>query len=150
MRRTAAVGAALLLRPAPPPAAAQAGPAPPAPVAVADDAGALAVALEAGLEAGDAGALLALFAPDAQIKEGGAVLAAGPARVAAWVQDCLLPDVRLVPGTRRLGAAAVAGRCGTPWAATGGPAPPASGPPGTSPPARAPAPSPRRAAGSPR
>ena len=104
-----AVGAALLLRPGPPPAAAQAGPPAPAPVAVAaapDDAGALAVALEAGLEAGDAVALLALFAPDAQIKEGVAVLAAGPARVAAWVRDCLLPDVRLVPGTRRLGAAA--------------------------------------------
>ena len=73
-----------------------------------DEVGALAVALEAGLEAGDAGALLAHFVPDAQIKEGGAVLAAGPARVGAWVRDCLLPDVRLVPGTRRLGAGAAA------------------------------------------
>jgi hypothetical protein len=102
------VGAALLLRPGAGPAAAQAGPPAPAPVVAAapDDAGALAVALEAGLEAGDAVALLALFAPDAQIREGVAVLAAGQARVAAWVRDCLLPDVRLVPGTRRRGAAA--------------------------------------------
>ena len=52
--------------------------------------------------------MLALFAPDAQVKEHVAVLAAGPERVAAWVRDCLLPDVRLVPGTRRLGAAAAA------------------------------------------
>ena len=117
MRRTvavvatlSAVGAALLLlsRPAPPPAAAQAGPPSPAPVALTapgpDEAGALAVAFEAGLEAGDAAAVLALFAPDAQIREGVAVLAAGPERVAAWVEGCLLPDVRLVPGTRRLGA----------------------------------------------
>ena len=109
-----AVGAALLLlsRPAPPPAAAQAGPPAPAPVAATapgpDEAGALAGAFEAGLEAGDAAAVLALFAPDAQIREGVAVLAAGPERVAAWVEGCLLPDVRLVPGTRRLGAAAAA------------------------------------------
>ena len=118
MRRTSAVvaalsavGAALLLQPAVPPSTAQAGPAAPAPVAIAlpalpapDDAGALAAALEAGRAAGDAAAVLARFAPDAQVKEGVAVLAAGPARVAAWVRDCLLPDVRLVPGTRRLGA----------------------------------------------
>jgi hypothetical protein len=63
------------------------------------------VAFEAALEAGDAAAVLALFAPDAQVKEGVAVLAAGPARVAAWVRGCLLPDVRLVPGSRRLAAA---------------------------------------------
>jgi hypothetical protein len=103
-------GAALLLRLDGPPATAQAQAGPPAsaPIAVAapDDVGVLAVAFETGVDAGDAGALLALFAPDAQIKEGVAVLAAGPARVAAWVQACLLPDVRLVPGTRRLGAAA--------------------------------------------
>ena len=42
------------------------------------------------------------------------MLAAGPARVAAWVRDCLLPDVRLVPGTRRLGAA------GATWAVRDG------------------------------
>ena len=56
---------------------------------------------------------LAGVAPDALIKERVAVLAAGPEQVAAWVQDCLLPDVRLVPGTRRrrdrLGAAGHAG-----------------------------------------
>jgi hypothetical protein len=105
-----ALGAALLLRPEGPPApaavaaAATVAAARPAP----DDAGAVAVALEAGLEAGDAAAVLALFAPDAQVKEHVAVLAAGPARVAAWVEGCLLPDVRLVPGTRRLGAATAA------------------------------------------
>ena len=59
------------------------------------------------LEAGDAAAALALFAPDAQIKEHVAVLAVGPAAVAAWVRGCLLPDVRLVPGTRRLGGGVV-------------------------------------------
>ena len=100
------------MRPGLPPAAAQAGPPAPAPGAVTgaapDEAGALAVALEAGLAAGDAAAVLALFAPDAQVKEHVAVLAVGPARVAAWVRDCLLPDVRLVPGTRRRGAAAAA------------------------------------------
>ena len=128
---------------------AQAGPAPPAPVAVADDAGALAVALEAALAAGDAAAARALFAPDAQVKEGVAVLAAGSARVAAWVQDCLLPDVRLVPGTRRLGAAAVTWELrdglGCYWRAR----PAGFRPAWDVAPARAPSPSPRRATGSP-
>ena len=64
------------------------------------------MALEAGLAAGDAAAILALFAPNAQVKERVAVLAAGPEAVAAWVRDCLLPDVRLGPGTRRLSASA--------------------------------------------
>jgi hypothetical protein len=113
MRRTVAViatlgavVAALLLPPARPPATAQAGPAPVAVAAPApDEAGPLAVALEAALEARDADAAAALFAPEARIKERVAVLAAGRARVAAWVQGCLLPDVRLVPGTRHLGGA---------------------------------------------
>jgi hypothetical protein len=65
----------------------------------------VAAALEAALAAGDAAAAVALFAPDAQIKEHVAVLAAGPEGVAAWVRGCLLPDVRLVPGTRRAGGA---------------------------------------------
>jgi hypothetical protein len=81
------------------------GPGAAATAAGSDDAGPLAAALEAALEAGDAEAALTLFAPDAQIKEGVAVLAAGPERVAAWVRGCLLPDVRLVPGSRRLGPA---------------------------------------------
>jgi hypothetical protein len=97
-----ACAAALLLLPAAPRAAAQARA---RPLPAADDAGPPAVALEAALASGDASAALALFAPDAQIKEGVAVLAAGPERVAAWVRGCLLPDVRLVPGTRRLGGA---------------------------------------------
>jgi hypothetical protein len=70
-----------------------------------DDAAPLAAALEAALVAGDAGAAVALFAPDAQVKEHVAVLVAGPEGVAAWVRGCLLPDVRLVPGTRRLAGA---------------------------------------------
>jgi hypothetical protein len=117
MRRSVAVSAllgafatALLLLPPAMPAAGQGDAQRPGaddalPPPAAEDAGALAAALEAGLAAGDAAALLALFAPDAHIKEGVAVLAVGPARVAAWVRDCLLPDVRLVPGTRRVGGA---------------------------------------------
>jgi hypothetical protein len=69
-----------------------------------DDTGSVAAALEAALAARDVATAVALFAPDAQIKEHVAVLAAGPERVAAWVRGCLLPDVRLVPGTRRVGA----------------------------------------------
>jgi hypothetical protein len=95
-----------------PPVAAQEqeGPAPPprpgaaAPIPAGADAGPVAAAFEAALDAGDAAAAAALFAPDAQVKEHVAVLAAGEARVAAWVRDCLLPDLRLVPGSRRLGA----------------------------------------------
>jgi hypothetical protein len=94
-----------------------------------DEAGPLAAALEAALEAGDAAAALALFAPDAQIKERGAVLAAGPERVAAWVRACLLPDVRLVPGSRRLGGAgaswAVRDALGCYWRARPDASPPA-------------------------
>jgi hypothetical protein len=78
-----------------------------APVSAGAGAGPVAAAFEAALEAGDAAAAAALFAPDAQVKEHVAVLAAGEARVAAWVRDCLLPDVRLVPGTRRLGGGVV-------------------------------------------
>jgi hypothetical protein len=76
-----------------------------APVPAADATAPLAAAFEAALGAGDAADVLALIAPDGQIKEGVAVLAARPEPVAAWVRGCLLPDVRLVPGTRRLGPA---------------------------------------------
>jgi hypothetical protein len=107
--------AALLLAPvaaqeqegaAAPPRQEAAAPVPPVPAGA--DAGPVAAALEAALEARDAAAALALFAPDAQVKEHVAVLAAGPERVAAWVEGCLLTDVRLVPGTRRFGPGAAA------------------------------------------
>jgi hypothetical protein len=81
-----------------------------------------------------------------------AVLAAGEERVAAWVRDCLLPDVRLVPGTRRLGGAvatwAVRDALGCYWRARLDPdgfAPPwDAAPAGTPPrpPGRSPAPGP--------
>jgi hypothetical protein len=73
-----------------------------------EDAGPLAAAFEAALDSGDAAGALALFAPDAQVKERVAVLAAGPERVAAWVRGCLLPDIRIVPGTRRVDGAGAA------------------------------------------
>jgi hypothetical protein len=121
MRRVVAVSALLiaivtaLLTPPGAPAAAQAGAASPAPatdagapVPAADDAAPLAAAFEAALGAGDVDAVAALFAPDARIKEHVAVLAAGPEGVAAWVRGCLLPDIQLVPGSRRLGGAEAA------------------------------------------
>jgi len=76
-----------------------------------DDVGRLAAAIEARLAAGDVAGVLALFAPDAQVKErlapglgeGYVVRAAGPARVAAWVRGCLLPARPELAPTHPLG-----------------------------------------------
>jgi hypothetical protein len=59
----------------------------------------VAAALDATLRAGDEVAVLALFAPDAQIKEGNAVLAAGAAGLRPWIEACLLHTFWLDPAT---------------------------------------------------
>lgn len=63
---------------------------------------AVARAFEAAVRTHDAAGMLVLFAPDGQIKEKHAVLAAGPERLLEWLQHCVATELALEPDSMSL------------------------------------------------
>ncbi len=70
-----------------------------APASPAPQVFAVAAAFEEAIRARDEAGLIGLLAPEAQIKEKHAVLAAGAEQVQAWVQDCVTTGVTLETGS---------------------------------------------------